>query len=428
MTPSAASLWTTQRQTIEAGFPVAGRVTRSVQMFFYQLTPSLYCLPVNYSPSFLPHITQLFTVVRMQAKVCTSRLAVMLSCLRLRTDCAQMALNSCCGAVAAISTPRGATPSEIQLGDSKAFAWMSHRRGDIVTSLDRDAAQEVSNVVQKLAEMPPPHPEAPERAQDGLQSLGTVLEGRRLSYLNLQNVFLSTTFNRADLRCASWSRCRLESCTFDCADLTRASITNSTLRNVTFQGACLKGARLTNTKFANCIFRRADLREVDVSGAVFHQCDFSMSDLTALQWDAVTMFFDPQGWGACRRLRWKRAASAKTKLLDAVVRLDMRRDSDARGRARILAPTGMRAASLCAIQSTVLWPQGSGELLVRLWLSHPRAIFSTPFLRDLRLPLLQCPLCQCLSEWAGRIRAPNCATPPPSPSDMRKDFPGGIAK
>lgn len=140
-------------------------------------------------------------------------------------------------------------------------------------------------------------------ADDG-GDVGTVLEGRNLSQLDLSKADLSASFNRANLRYTSFDICRIWSATFDGADMRRASLQGAEVRNCTFVAADLQSADLSGARFTNCRFIRCNLRRSTLHSAIFHNCDFTMADLSDACVNPHTFFFHPEGWGVCRRLNW----------------------------------------------------------------------------------------------------------------------------
>lgn len=139
---------------------------------------------------------------------------------------------------------------------------------------------------------------------DDESDIGTVLEGRNLSQLDLSKSDLCASFNRANLRYTTMDFCRVWSSTFDCADMRRSSLQGAEVRSCIFAGADLQNADLSGTRFTSCKFIRCNMKRTVLHSAIFHRCDFTLSDLSDALVNPHTTFHHPEGWGLCRRLGW----------------------------------------------------------------------------------------------------------------------------
>jgi hypothetical protein len=158
-------------------------------------------------------------------------------------------------------------------------------------------------------------------------SVGTVLEGRDLSYVDLSALRFSATLRRADIRHTVFDACDLRHCSMDACDGRKASFVGATLHNVTFLAADLRWCDFRHAKLSHCTFLRADMRNVEANGAVFHECDFTMADMTGLRSTPQTLFERPTGFGKSRRLGW-RCTGLSEGVLQPLVLFEKGHDTD----------------------------------------------------------------------------------------------------
>lgn len=137
------------------------------------------------------------------------------------------------------------------------------------------------------------------------REVGTVLEGRDLSSLDLSGVRLSASFNRSSLAHASLTGSYFAHCTFNSCDLRGADLAGCQFHSCTFMSADARDVNAHRAHFSHCTFHRADLCSWNATGATFFQCAFTLSDLTRWKVDGQTTVIKPTDWGRCRRLDWQ---------------------------------------------------------------------------------------------------------------------------
>lgn len=140
-------------------------------------------------------------------------------------------------------------------------------------------------------------------------ALGTSLEGRRLSGLDLKLSKLSTTFNRADLTSSCLDGAFISDSTFNLALLNRVSAIDARFHHTTFVGAEMRAMVAQSARFSKCVFHRCDMSGWIASGAVFVNCDFYKCDMQHWIVDGQTTFVGTRDttWETCNQSGWKQS-------------------------------------------------------------------------------------------------------------------------
>lgn len=140
--------------------------------------------------------------------------------------------------------------------------------------------------------------------------IGSALEGRRLTKVELELANISCSFNRCDLSAAKLSGGVYRKCSFNLTVLNQCEFIEAKFHSCTFVGSDMQQVDARRAHFANCQFLRCDMTNWSAGGALFLQCSFKKCDLSHWEYDRQTQIQRPNSWNEARVGHWHQSSSS----------------------------------------------------------------------------------------------------------------------